>query len=68
MALNQTIIDSDAQNLDLSDPNNQMVAMSEWLIENEHLKGTDQFNQVGDGLKALAAEDVGNKYRSLFQV
>lgn len=67
MALNQTIIDSDAQNLDLSDPNNQMVAMSEWLIDNEKaLKGTDQYNQVASGLKTLAAEDVGNKYRALF--
>ncbi len=68
MALNQTIIDSDAQNLDLSDPNNQMEAMATWLIDNEKaLMGTDQYNQVADGLKSLAAEDVGNKYRALFQ-
>ena len=66
MVNDQQVIDADVQNMDLSDPNNQMVAMSEWLIENEHLKGTSEFNQIGDGLKALAAEDVGNKYRNIF--
>lgn len=66
MVNDQQVIDADVQNMDLSDPNNQMVAMSEWLIENDHLKGTSEFNQIGDGLKALAAEDVGNKYRNIF--
>ena len=42
------------------------VELADWINENEHLKGTDQYNLVADGLRDAVALDVEQKYVDLF--
>jgi len=52
----------------MSEIENKMAAvqLAEWINENEHLKGTQQYNDVASGLKESVALDVEEKYQDLF--
>ena len=48
--------------------NNRQAAseLANWIVDNEHLKGTPQFQQVADGLRQAQSLQVEEKYTDLF--
>jgi len=49
------------------DDDDLLLEMTDWIIENEHLKGTKDFGIVSDEVKRLSGNRVSQKYSDWFE-